>query len=474
MAQGMEAGLDRFFKPRSIAVIGASREAGKVGNAVCENLLRGTTKEILHARGFGGAIYPVNPRADEIMGLKCYSSIKDVPGEVDLAVVVVPARFVPTIMEEMGEKGTRAAVIISAGFSESGEEGARLEREVLRIASKQGIRIIGPNCLGVIRTHNHLNASFADMMPEPGPISFVSQSGALCTAVIQYSFEESIGFSNFVSIGNKADVDDADLLEYFASDEETQAIALYIESLKDGRRFMEAAKKTVPEKPVVILKSGRTEAGARATSSHTGSLSGSDAAYEAAFRQTGALRVYTIMELFDAAKALAYQPPAKGDRIAVVTNAGGPGVMAADQLYTRGLRLAELPKDVVKELDSFLPPAWSRSNPVDILGDATPERYGETLRVLSGCEEVDGIVVILTPQVMTRPMETARIVVESVRGVRKPVTAAWVGLSGRPSEDYLDSEGIPELTFPERAADAMAALVHRGRVLRRIQGGEWS
>lgn len=472
MNPGIEVELGHFFKPESIAIIGASREAGKVGNAVCENLIKGTTKDLMDAQGFDGRLYPVNPKADEIMGLKCYPSIKDVPDKVDLAVIVVPARIVPSIIEEIGGKGTRAAVIISAGFSESGKEGAKLEKEALNIAVRHGIRIIGPNCLGVIRTHNHLNASFADMMPEAGPISFVSQSGALCTAVIQYSFEESIGFSNFVSIGNKADVDDADLLEYFASDEETKAIAMYIESLKDGRKFMNAAKKVVLKKPVVVLKSGRTKAGAKATSSHTGSISGSDAAYEAAFRQTGILRVYTIMELFDAAKALGYQPPARSNRIAVITNAGGPGVMAADRLYSRGLKLAELPHKVVDALNDFLPPEWSHSNPVDILGDATPERYAKTLQALSKCREVDGMVVILTPQVMTHPMETAKILVETTKKTDKPVTAAWVGLTGRPSEDFLDSEGIPELTFPERAADAMAALVHRGEVIKKFDKGE--
>jgi len=457
------------FEPRSIAVIGASREKGKVGNAIFVNLLKGTTRRFLDSRGFsGGELYPINPKAEDVEGVRCYKSIKDVPGEVDLAVVVIPSRFVPGIMEDFEDKKVKVAVIISAGFSEAGEEGAALEEEVLETARKSGIRVIGPNCLGIMRTHNNLNASFADLMPPRGPISFVSQSGALCTAVIQYSYEESIGFSNFVSIGNKSDVDDADLLQYFAEDEETKAIALYIESLKDGRKFLKVAKEVVKKKPIVVLKSGRTEAGAKAASSHTGSLAGSDAAYEAAFKQAGIYRTYDIAELFDCAKALGYQPAAMGDRIAVITNAGGPGVMAADQVYNRGLKLAKIPEAVVSELNGFLPPTWSHNNPVDVLGDATPERYKKTLEVLSKCDAIDGMVVVLTPQAMTNPMETAKVVVEVSKKTDKPMSAAWIGLMGRPSEDYLDSQGIPELTFPERAVDAMAALVHRGRVLRRF------
>ncbi len=331
------------FKPRNVAVIGASREEGKVGNAVLTNLLKGTTRQMMSAKGFEGNIYPINPKSDEILGLKCYPSITDVPEDVDLAVIIIPSKFVPSVMKELPSKNVKTAIIISAGFSEGGPDGAELEKQVLETAKANNIRIIGPNCLGIMRTHNNLNASFADIMPPKGPISFVSQSGALCTAVIQYSYEEDIGFSNFVSIGNKSDVDDADLLEYFAEDPETKAIALYVESLKDGQKFMKTAKEVIKEKPIVVLKSGRTESGAKAASSHTGSLAGSDVAYEAAFKQSGIYRVYTISELFDIAKALGYQPPAKGNNIAIITNAGGPGVMAADQLYYRNLNLAQLP-----------------------------------------------------------------------------------------------------------------------------------
>ncbi|MFQ6136317.1 MAG: acetate--CoA ligase alpha subunit [Candidatus Hydrothermarchaeales archaeon] len=459
--------LDSCFRPKNVAVIGASRDAGKVGNAIFVNLLKGTTRRLIHAEGFAGDVYPINPKAEEISGVKCYPSITEVPEDVDLAVIVIPSRFIPSVMEELPKKNVKAAVIISAGFSEGGAEGAELERQVLEIAKANNIRIIGPNCLGVMRTHNNLNASFADIMPPKGPISFVSQSGALCTAVIQYSFEEAIGFSNFVSIGNKSDVDDADLIEHFAQDPETKAIALYIESLKDGKKFLNSARKVIPEKPIVVLKSGRTETGAKAASSHTGSLAGSDAAYEAAFRQVGIYRVYSISELFDTAKALGYQPPARGNNIAIITNAGGPGVMAADQLYYRGLNLATIPEDVMAQLNEFLPPTWSHANPIDVLGDATPERYARTLELVGNCDTVDGIVVILTPQAMTNPMESAKVVVEVNKRVNKPLTAAWVGMTGRPSEDYLDSEGIPELSFPERAVDAMAALVHRGKVLKK-------
>ncbi|MFQ5887581.1 MAG: acetate--CoA ligase family protein, partial [Candidatus Hydrothermarchaeales archaeon] len=343
------------FEPRNVAVIGASREEGKVGNAIFINLLKGTTRRMIGAEGFGGKVYPINPKADEISGVKCYPTITDVPEDVDLVVIVIPSRFVPSVMEELPKKNVKAAVIISAGFSEGGPEGAEIEKQVLKIAKANDIRIIGPNCLGVMRIHNNLNASFADIMPPKGPISFVSQSGALCTAVIQYSYEEDIGFSNFVSIGNKSDVDDADLLEYFAEDDKTKAIALYIESLKDGQKFMKVARDVIKEKPIVVLKSGRTESGAKAASSHTGSLAGSDVAYEAAFKQSGIYRVYSISELFDTAKALGYQPPARGDNIAIITNAGGPGVMAADQLYYRNLKLAQLPEGVMAELNEILP-----------------------------------------------------------------------------------------------------------------------
>ncbi|MFQ5975613.1 MAG: acetate--CoA ligase alpha subunit [Candidatus Hydrothermarchaeales archaeon] len=456
------------FKPRNVAVIGASREEGKVGNAIFINLLKGTTRRMMNAKGLDGNVYPINPKADEIAGVKCYPSITDVPRDVDLVVIVIPSRFVPSIMGELPKKKVKAAVIISAGFSEGGPEGAELEKRVLEIAKANGIRIIGPNCLGVMRTHNNLNASFADIMPPKGPVSFVSQSGALCTAVIQYSYEEDIGFSNFVSIGNKSDVDDADLLEYFAEDDETKAIALYIESLKDGQKFMRVAKEVIKEKPIVVLKSGRTESGAKAASSHTGSIAGSDLAYEAAFKQTGVYRVYSISELFDTAKALGYQPPAGGDNIAIITNAGGPGVMAADQLYYRGLKLAQLPDELMNELNEILPPTWSHNNPIDVLGDATPERYAQALDVIANSNAVDGMVVILTPQAMTNPMGVAKVTVDINKKVKKPLSAAWVGLSGRPSEDYMDSEGIPELSFPERAVDAMSALVHRGKVLKKL------
>lgn len=460
--------LSYCFKPKNVAVIGASREAGKVGNAVLLNLLYGTTRQMMDAKGIEGNVYPINPKADEIEGVKCYPSINDVPEDVDLAVIVIPSRFVPSVMKDLPKKNVKSAIIISAGFSEGGLEGKKLEKQILETAKSNNIRIIGPNCLGVMRTHNNLNASFADIMPPKGPISFVSQSGALCTAVIQYAYEESIGFSNFVSICNKSEVDDADLLEYFAEDKKTKAIALYIESLKDGKKFMKVAKEVIKEKPIVVLKSGRTESGAKAASSHTGSLAGSDVAYEAAFKQTGIYRVYSISELFDTAKALGYQPPARGDNIAIITNAGGPGVMAADQLYYNNLKLAELPEELMTELNEFLPPTWSHNNPIDVLGDATPERYKKTIEIVANSEVVDGLVVILTPQAMTNPMGVAKVTVDINKKVNKPLTAAWIGLSGRPSEDYMDSEGIPELSFPERAVDAMAALVHRGKVLKKL------
>jgi len=370
-------------------------------------------------------------------------------------------------MEECGRKGIRSVVIITAGFSEVGDAGRETERDILDIAAAHGIRIIGPNCLGVMSTYGSLNASFGDAMPQKGPLSFVSQSGALCTSVINYSFEEHLGFSNFVSIGNKADVDDADLLAYFAEDENTRCIMFYIESLADARKFYETARRVVRKKPVVAFKSGYTEEGAKATSSHTGSIAGADVAYEAAFRQAGVLRARTLSQLFDSARALAYQPVPRGENIVILTNAGGPGVLASDEAYSLGMNLAVLSKDTVSHLNEVCPPTWSHRNPVDIIGDATAERYERSLRALMEAEEVDGIILLLSPSGRTDPLDIAKRIVSVCRDFNKPVTASFVGIVSHESENYLDSHGIPEIEYPERAVIAMHALVERMRFLKK-------
>ncbi len=358
--------LDRFFRPSSVAVIGASRDPEKLGYAVLANLKEG---------GFPGVLYPVNPKADEILGLRAYPTVLDIPGPVDLAVIVIPYPLVPAALQQCGEKGVPAAVVISAGFREAGREGLERELEVVGIARRYGIRLIGPNCLGVIDTNTPLNATFAAGMPPGGPIAFMSQSGALGTAVLDMALAGRIGFSRFVSLGNKADVSEIDLLEAWEDDPGSRVILAYIEGLPDGQKFMEVARRVTRKKPVVAVKSGVTRSGARAVSSHTGSLAGSEAAYHAAFRQAGVIRAESMEHLFDLALAFAYQPLPPGDRIAIVTNAGGPGILATDALEHEGLQLARFRPETIEALMAELPSAASAANPVDVLGDALADRY---------------------------------------------------------------------------------------------------
>ena len=461
--------IRHFFKPSSVAVIGASGTKGKIGNIVLNNIIYGSKEkeEKGIVDGFKGNIYPINPGAEEISRLKAYRSVLDVPGDVDMAVICIPARAVKSAIEECGKKGIHSVVIITAGFSEGGDEDKDLEMEVLDIAKRYKVRIIGPNCLGVLSAYCSLNASFSDAMPLPGPISFVSQSGALCTSIINYSFEEHLGFSNFVSIGNKSDVDDADLLEYFNEDEKTKSIMFYIESLKDARKFFDISRRVVRDKPVVAFKSGYTEEGAKATSSHTGSIAGSDRAYEAAFKQSGVFRARTLSQLFDASRAVAYQPVPKGENIAILTNAGGPGVLASDTAYSRGMKLVELSDATIVALNGVCPSTWSHRNPVDIIGDATAERYEASLEILMNADEVDGVIVLLSPTARADPLNIAKSIVRIQKKVGKPVTASFVGMVSQESENYLDRNGIPEIEYPERAVFAMYALVERMRFLKK-------
>jgi acetyltransferase len=346
------------------------------------------------------------------------------------------------------------------------------KNDIVSIAKANDMRILGPNCLGLMRTANKLNASFASLMPKKGPIGFVSQSGAMLTAILDYSFEEGIGFSNFVSVGNKADIDDADLISYFAEDPETRSVGLYIESIPNGRKFMDSIQQSIKKIPVVAIKSGRSLAGAKAAASHTGALAGTDKVFDAAFKQIGIQRAYYIEEFFAKLRALAYQPPAPGNRIAIITNAGGPGVMTADSLDDEGLDLAHLSKHTIETLDKVLPATWPRRNPIDLIGDAKTERYYVALSACLKDPNIDGIVILCTAQAMTEPLETAKAVVELAETSSKPITAAWIGgaSSGRISEgeDYLDEHGIPEVQFPHSAVEAMAACCERGRILRQL------
>jgi acetyltransferase len=462
-------GLDTFFKPSSVAIIGASDTKGKVGNIVINNILYGSRENEQQnvLGGFKGEIYPINPKSKKISGLDAYPSLKEIPNPVDMAVVCIPPKFVKDAIQDCGDKGVKSVVIITAGFSEMDEEGKKVEKEILEIAGKNNIRVIGPNCLGVISTYADLNACFGDAVPMRGPISFASQSGALCTSIIQYSFEEFLGFSNFVSIGNKSDVDDADLIEYFHSDPNTRCIMLYIESLKNARKFFLTARKVVRDKPIVAFKSGYTEEGAKATSSHTGSIAGSDAAYEAAFRQSGVFRARTLSQLFDASRALAYMPVPKGENIAILTNAGGPGVLAADTAYSLGMKLGKLGDDTMEQLNKICPPNWSHRNPVDIIGDATARRYDDALRILMYAKEIDGIILLLSPTAKAHALNLAYRIVDIYEATKKPITVSFVGMVHQDSENYLDSQGIPEIEYPERAVFAMYALLTRYNFLKK-------
>lgn len=448
--------LDPFFKPKSIAVIGATPTSGKIGNIIIENLF---------SDGYRGKIFFVNPNYKEILGMPCYPSVLACPGDIGMAIVVIPAKLVPGVMEEIGQKGIKCVTIISAGFSEGDTEGKEREKLVLEIAKKNNVRIVGPNSLGVISPHARMNASFARASPMDGAIAFFSQSGAFCTAAIEYSLGEMLGFSAFVSSGNKADVDDADLVSYFARDDRTKCIAAYMESTRKGPELFHALDRASKKKPIVILKAGRSRRGAKAASSHTGALAGSDAAFEAVFRQTGVYRARTMFELFDAAQALANQPPLIGDGIVIVTNAGGMGVIATDYAEDMGLELADLSQQTLEEIGKACPPTWSWGNPVDIIGDADTARYANVLKAVGHAPEVKGILVIAARQAATNLYEIAKWIAITSKLSGKPTVACFAGIDDPESERFLDSRGIPVMPVPERAITALYALSVRGKYL---------
>jgi acetyltransferase len=443
--------LEVFSCPQAIAVIGASRDPEKLGYGVLSNIIE---------HGYPGRVYPINPKAEEILGLKCYPSVLDVPDPIDLAVIVIPNKYVAAALEECGQKGVQGAIIISAGFREAGLEGVRMERELVAIAKRYGMRLIGPNCLGVIDTICPLDASFAAGMPPQGKIAFMSQSGALCTAILDWALAADIGFSRFVSLGNKADVGEVDLLEAWEDDLHSKVILTYIEGLSEGRKFMEVARRVTQHIPVIAVKSGSTDAGSRAVSSHTGSLAGSARAYESAFRQSGVLRAESIESLFDYSLAFAYQPVLPGGRIAIVTNAGGPGVMATDALEREGLSLAPLSRETIDFLRDHLPAAANMYNPIDVLGDAPTERYALALEAALQDENVDGVIVMLAPQVMTQVEETAEAVGRIVARHDKPVLGCFMGQAKvGPGIKVLNQYKVPNYPFPERAVGALKAML---------------
>ncbi|MDX1632268.1 MAG: acetate--CoA ligase family protein, partial [Thermoanaerobaculia bacterium] len=459
-----------FFEPASVAVVGASSDPGSVGHAVLRNLLYGSTHgPESRENGFPGPVYPVNPGGGEILGQRVFESLSAIGEPVDLMVVAIPPKHIPGLMTEAGGAGIGHAIVISAGFAEMGEGGKELQRTMVERAREAGIRIVGPNCLGILRPKSGLNASFAESQPPEGAIGLLSQSGALITGIISYANQERFGLSAAVSLGAKADVEDEDVLEWMAGDDETRCAALYVESFPEPRKFLERAEEMARTKPVVALKGGATEAGAKAASSHTGSLAGSLAAYRAGFAQSGVAMADSIGDFVAWSRALAYQPPAPGRRIAVLTNAGGPGVLSADAAGRRGLELARLSEPTFSDLDGVLPRIWSRNNPVDVIGDAGADRYREALNILGRAEEVDGIVVILTVQAMTEPKATAEAIVEAHDDPSwtKPVVCSFLGLLGTEEGRILDAAGIPELNLPEQAVSAMGALARRGQWLRR-------
>lgn len=472
MEQNKTKKLDAIFNPKSIAIIGASRDEKSVGHAILRNLTVGCVFKCKYCRPFKGRIYPINPNADEILGVKCYAKLGDVKDEVDLAVIAVPAKIVPAIMKECAKKKVKAAIIISAGFAELGKEGKKLQDEAAKIARAAKIPIVGPNCLGIIRPSASMNASFAPSTPPQGNIAFVSQSGALVDSIIDWAIEESYGFSAVVSYGNRADLDVHDFLEWLGNDNETKAIALYVEGIADGRKFMEVAKKVSRFKPVVVLKAGKTQTGKNAVSSHTGSLAGSYEVYEAAFRQSGLIIADTVEELFDIAKALAEQEPCKENAVAIVTNGGGCGVLCADKCSEYGVNVVELKQSTIKKLDKSgkMHPAYSRRNPLDIVGDALPERYEVAINTLLSENYIHGLIVIQTLQAMTDSIEDAKIVIEAGRKFpSKPIVCTYMGGKfSRESIELLKEHKIPDYNDLSKSAKAMQALVLRGEYLKKI------
>lgn len=438
--------LDVFFKPKTVAVIGATENPNTVGRTLFWNLMTSP---------FGGTVYPVNPKRSSVLGVKAYPSISEIPEEVDLAVVVTPPPSIPGLITECGENGVQGAIVISAGFKEVGAEGAALERQLLAAAQKAKIRVIGPNCLGVMSPLSGMNATFATAIARPGSVGFISQSGALCTAVLDWSLKEMVGFSAFVSVGSMVDVGWGDLIYHLGNDPKTRSIVIYMETIGNARSFLSAAREVALTKPIIVIKPGRTAAAAKAAASHTGSLTGSDEVLEAAFRRSGVLRVNNIADLFYMAEVLAKQPRPKGPRLTIVTNAGGPGVLATDALITGGGELSDLSPETMEAYNAVLPATWSHNNPVDIIGDASPERYAKALEIAAQDPNSDGMLVILTPQAMTDPTQIAEQLKPLAKQEGKPVLASWMGgVDVAAGEEILNRANIPTFPYPDTAARA--------------------
>lgn len=456
--------LEAIFSPRSVAVVGASTVPGKVGHDIFVNILKGE---------YRGTLFPINPKAASVKSVKAYPSVLDVPDPVDLAILIVPPSAALQAVEESAQKGVKGVVIVSAGFREVGGEGKRIEEAITARCRELGIRLVGPNCLGVINPHPdvRLNASFSARMPAYGHISFISQSGALCTAVLDFAADRDFGFSKFISIGNKADVDELDLLRYLHQDADTEVIMIYLEELKQGSAFVQEVKKITSgdrPTPVLVVKSGRTLAGARAAASHTGSLAGSDAVYEAIFQQAGIIRAESIEELFNFASAFSSKKIPRGNKVAIVTNAGGPGIVATDMTITSGLELAKFKDETLEVLASHLPATANVHNPVDVIGDAAQDRYENALSAVIRDEGVDGALVILTPQSMTNALGTAQAISHIYRRTDKPILCCFMGIIDvSAGVKHLQEHDIPVYRFPEQAAQSFGALYRYSRWLNR-------
>ena len=453
--------LDRIFDPKRIAVVGASEKKGSIGNAIMKNLLEG---------GFKGELFPVNPNYDALHGLKAFASLTQMEKVPDLAVVATPISTVPGVVGECTKRGVGGAIIISAGGKEAGVKGREIETRIEEEARKTGLRIIGPNCLGVICPGKRLNASFAAHMPREGKLAFISQSGAICTAMLDLALKENMGFRHFVSIGSMLDVDFGDLIDYLGSDYEVSSILLFIESLTNFRKFMSAARSVSRTKPIIALKAGRSTVGAKAAASHTGAMAGEDAVYDAAFKRAGIVRVNNLEDFFDCAEFLAKQPRPTGRRLVIITNAGGPGVMAADAVAEQGLELSRLSDETMGTLNRILPPAWSHANPVDILGDASAGRYAKIVDCCFKASEFDGMLLIHNPQATTDPTEVAETLIDALKRKPYPVFTVWMGGADvEKGKEALNNAGFPTYDTPERAVRAFTYLYHYGRNLEMLQ-----
>jgi len=450
--------LDKLFRPQRIAIIGVKNDPKSVGGITLKNLVGG---------GFKGVVYPVNPKHEAVMGIPCFPDVKSLPKTPDLAVITTGAKLAPQLVRECGEAGIKGIIIMSAGFKETGEEGKKLEEQVKNeVANWDGMRVIGPNCLGIIVPGMNMNVSFADGMPKKGNVAFISQSGALCTSALDWAMEEEVGFSYFVSIGNTMDVGFGDLIDYFGQDPNTKSIVLYVESISKARRFMSAARAFARKKPIIVYKSGRFPESAAAAASHTGAMASEDAVYDAVFTRAGIARVFDIGDIFNFTELISRKSTPRGNKLAIVTNAGGPGVMATDSLLTLGGKMTKLTEETMNKLNEALPPFWSHGNPVDVLGDAPPERFATATKIVLDDENVDAVLVILTPQAMTDPTATAQEVASLAEQTNKPIMAAWLGgMSMREGVQIFNKSGIAVYQTPEQAIRAFMTLARYSKNL---------